>query len=318
MTPLNHRFYDSASLARLFDETEVTRHRVIDSPRCDITIDPLHEEIALSVPAIGPEPELRQYGRISFSCRGDFPDREYEIRVDATGAHFEAYNILTSIVEEMYSGADFAKATTVVLGTYKELLQKMGRLSEEQQRGLYGELLVLRHLIEAMGESDAISSWLGPTNEQHDFGFPDFDAECKTTTSEKRIHTISSATQLERTPGRPLWLISVQITRAGSHSGESLADLVASIADSLYNEEQKFWQHMVNLGWKRSDAPLYSQKFMLRSAIQSYLVDDSFPAITSSTLANLVPNWDTVSGLTYRIDISSRRLGPSPLLLSIM
>src|SRR6476660_7271700 len=92
MSNLQHRFFDPDSLERLFAEREISRHRVIDSPRCEITIDPIHEEIALTAPAEGAEPDVSKFSRISFAVLGDGSASEFEVRVDATDAHFEAYN----------------------------------------------------------------------------------------------------------------------------------------------------------------------------------------------------------------------------------
>jgi hypothetical protein len=315
MSNLQHRFFDPDSLERLFAEREISRHRVISTPRCEITIDPIHEEIALTVPAEGSEPDVSKFSRISFAVLGDGSESEFEIRVDATDAHFEAYNILTAIVDELFAGSSFARATTEALGSYKALLRGKSGLSSEQQLGLYGELLVMRYLIASIGETSAIQAWLGPASEQHDFVFGAFDAECKTTTSEKRIHTIGSASQLERNPGRDLWLISVQLTRAGLDSGESLNELVTSVAGSLHMEAENFWGYLRGLGWRREDGALYSQRLMLRSGIQTYLVTEDFPAITTTALQSVIPHFETVSDVSYRVDVSSREFGiaPAPL-----
>ncbi|MGN7251927.1 PD-(D/E)XK motif protein [Arthrobacter sp. SAFR-014] len=315
MSNLQHRFFDPDSLERLFAEREISRHRVIDSPRCEITIDPIHEEIALTAPAEGAEPDVSKFSRISFAVLGDGPDGEFEIRVDAADAHFEAYNILTAIIDELFAGSSFARATTAALGNYKALLRGKSGLSAEQQHGLYGELLLMRQLIASIGEAFAVDAWLGPASEQHDFVFSTFDAECKTTTSEKRIHTIGSASQLEKIPGRDLWLISVQITRAGLDSGESLNELVTGVAESLDTEIERFWGYLRGLGWRREDGDLYSQRFMLRSPIQTYLVTDDFPAITTAALKSVVPHFETVSDVSYRVDVSSREpaTAPTPL-----
>jgi len=312
MSNLQHRFFDPDSLERLFSEREISRHRVIDTPRCVITIDPIHEEIALTVPAEGAEPDVSKFSRISFEVLGDGTEREFEIRVDATDAHFEAYNILTAIIDELFTGSTFARATTEALGSYKALLRGKSGLSTEQQLGLYGELLVVRQLIASIGEANAIEAWLGPASEQHDFVFGAFDAECKTTTSEKRIHTIGSASQLEKIPGRDLWLISVQITRAGLDAGESLNELVTAVAASLDTEADKFWNYLRGLGWRREDGDLYSQRFMLRSAVQTYLVTDDFPAITTAALKSVIPHFETVSDVSYRVDVSSRETATAP------
>lgn len=315
MNGLNHRYLEPELLEELFSLTQQSRHRVIEEPRCEIIIDPRHEEITLVTAAVGPEPDVAKFSRIRLELADDAESPTYELSIDATDAHFEAYSILTAVVDELFEGASFARATSAALSNYKALVRGKAAMTPEQQHGLYGELLVMRHLIHSLGETAAVSAWLGPDNEQHDFVFATFDAECKTTTSERRLHTIGTVMQLEPNPDRELWLLSVQITRGGLDSGESLTELINSIGGSLCNSNERFHGRLQRLGWRSEDADMYSQKFMLRSRIQGYPVTPDFPAITNGLLKPVVPEFNSVSDITYRIDVTQRQafVIPAPL-----
>src|SRR5699024_6834115 len=136
---------------------------------------------------------------------------------------FEAYSLLLGVTEALYCGAKFAAAARWAVANLKLLLTSRRKLNEHQQVGLIGELLVLCSLLGVAYEATVLDWWLGPSVEQHDYPFATFDAEIKTTTSERRRHMIAGAGQLQPNPGRPLWLVSIQLTRSGGNGGFSLA-----------------------------------------------------------------------------------------------
>ena len=67
--------------------------------------------------------------------------------------------------------AMFAGAVNAAVANLRNLLAARTRLSEEQQRGLLGELLLLERLLLEHGPT-ALEWWLGPAAEQHDFACP--------------------------------------------------------------------------------------------------------------------------------------------------
>jgi hypothetical protein len=179
-----------------------------------LEIDPQRDELRLLLPAAGADPEVTAFERISLR-RGPLAGRAGEwftIELDARGIHYEAYSLIESILDQVQSGASLRHAVSEAVAQFKGLLASRARLTAEKEAGLIGELLVLRHLIDTLGEEGALQAWLGPDSEEHDFGFVAYDAEVKTTRSEDRIHLIGSETQLQPQPDRPLYLVSIQIT----------------------------------------------------------------------------------------------------------
>ncbi|WP_198169786.1 PD-(D/E)XK motif protein [Agromyces laixinhei] len=278
-------------------------------------IDPTRNELRLITPAAGSEPEVTAFERIAIRRVGLPGDaREwFELAVDATDMHYEAYVLIESIVDQLRSGATFRHSVSESLEGLKDLLAKRKKLTDEKVIGLIGELLVLDHVVAAYGEDVAITAWLGPLAEQHDFGFPDFDAEVKTTMSEARSHVIGSDTQLEPVPARSLYLVSVQITRAGAAvKGFTLPELIAAVRGRLDTTLRTFDNALDGLGWHHSDADLYRARFQLRSTPQAYFVDGDFPAITSKMLDAVVPNRPLVGGVSYRIDVTQLPFASAP------
>jgi hypothetical protein len=188
-------------------------------------------------------------------------------------------------------------------------------MPEPDEIGLFGELLVLEHLSPIMASSDAaVSAWLGALKEEHDFSLPSFDVEVKTTTNERRVHWISTLTQLEPKPGIPLFLLSIQLTRAGSAVGSTLADLVDRIRSALPDHLAVLNDRFDRSGYRDTDADLYATSWVQRRAPTCYLVDDAFPALTRARVVEAVPDPHRIIDLRYRLDLEGYIECPPPKL----
>ncbi|WP_298864140.1 PD-(D/E)XK motif protein [uncultured Microbacterium sp.] len=268
-------------------------------------IDPGHETIELTTPASGSDPEVTSFEHLAFTRFRAEGQEWFRLTVNATDMHYEAYVLVASVADQLRAGTSFRHAVSEAVFTLKDLLASRRRLTEEKELGLIGELLVLSHVLVAEGEAAAMAAWLGPLAEEHDFAFAEFDAEIKTTKSESRTHLIGSDTQLEASPGRPLYLVSIQLTRAGNaNQGFGLPTLVDDIRNRLDQTLRTFDSALEGLGWHNADKDLYRSRFMHRNAPRAFFVDDEFPAITSSRLDQVVPNRPYVSGVTYRVNVA--------------
>lgn len=296
---------DPKSVEEYFRLGAKTAFDLHTDPLVRMEIDPGHETIELTTPAAGSDPEVTSFENLTFNRFRGATEEWFRLTIDARDMHYEAYVLVESIVDQLRAGASFRHAVSEAVVSLKELLASRSRLTEEKMLGLLGELLLLRHVIESVGEKAAIESWLGPHAEEHDFGFPDFDAEVKTTKSEQRVHMIGSETQLEASPGTPLYLISVQVTRAGTAAhGFTLPSLIVDVRQRLNNARRTFDAALEGLGWRDADADLYQVRYQLRSTPRAYLIDDRFPAITSARLDSVVPQRTLVSGVSYRVNVT--------------
>lgn len=303
--PLSGEELTPESLEIFFRSGVRTNHKLNDEPYCQLRIDPTMERMEFQTPAVGPEPDVQGLERVRIDTIEAPSGTWYVLSVDAEGMHYETYGLFLSVVDAMRAGASFAAAAGAALRHLRLLLKSKRRLSDQQQLGLIGELLLVRHLLESKGEEATFDWWLGPLAEQHDFAMPFLDVEVKTTAAERRDHMISGAGQLDPVPGRPLWLLSVQLTRAGGGDGISLAELVGEVRNSLHTREAVFVSHLEGLGWRDEDQILYDEHFMLRSEPRAYLVDRDFPAITHDTLNAAVPHPELITRLVYRIDVTT-------------
>lgn len=296
----------AATLNALFDQGAATLQTVSADPECLLRVDPSALELSLLVRDDGTTPDLERYARVTV----DRQDRDGEVwsvfTVPASEERYEAYGLLNSVVEAMRGGAAFAAAVNTALAHTRALLAARTLLTQEQQVGLVGELLAVRAMLGTAPAAEVLRWWIGPDGEQHDLALPGLDAEIKTTLADRRRHVISGAGQLTPNPGRPLWLVSIQITRADG--GFSLPGLVHEVRE-LTHRDHRLDAHLEGLGWQDDDAELYDAGYALRTVPAAYLVDERFPAVTADRLRRVVPRDDLVDLVTYRVDVTDLDTG---------
>lgn len=315
---LNDDRLSQESLDEYFATGVPSQHLQCTDPEVVLTIDPAAERFTLRTPTDGSVPDLRELRHVSVDVENHEDGTTWSlVHIDTLDMRYEAYGVTMSVVDALRGGASFAGAVNAAVANLRNLLASRTRLSEEQQRGLLGELLLLERLLQEHGPA-ALEWWLGPAAEQHDFACPSYDLEVKTTSAEKRRHTISGVDQLKPNPGRPLWLVSIQVTRAGGAEGRTLAELVARVR-SLAPGDDRLVAALHEVGWRDEDADLYTRGHLLRSTPRAYLVDDGFPAITSERIRSAVPHPELISDIVYRVDVSNRTPGdPGPELHSFL
>ena len=286
-----------------------SEQRVGDRPVCILGIDPPRGELTLRTPATGADVDVTAYRIIRTDVFEEPGDETvwFRLTVDAEGIEYEAYSLLQAVAEQLQRGDTMERALHVALASYRGLLARTPRLSEDQEIGLFGELMALRRLMANLGEDTALAAWLGPQSEEHDFVLPDGDVEVKTTRTDRRVHVIHGAGQLTPAPGRPLHLMSVQITRAGAATrGRTLPEVIASVRGRLRRGRTDFDGKLDSLGWDDHRAEsLYTTRFLLRGEPAFYAVDDSFPAITAAGLARILRRPELVRAVDYRIDVTA-------------
>lgn len=285
-----------------------SEQRLADEPVCILGIDPPRGELTLRTPATDSDIDVSAYRMIRTDLFEEPGDETvwFRITVDAGGVEYEAYSLLQSVVDQLQRGDDMERALHVALKAYRELLARAPRLGEDQEIGLLGELIALDRLIGGIGETRALAAWLGPQSEEHDFVLADYDVEVKTTRSERRIHVIHGPGQLAPTPGRPLHLMSIQVTRAGaSDNGETLPGMIERIRRRLRAGRTGFDNRLAEFGWEDAQSEkLYTTRLLLRSEPRFYVVDGDFPAITSAGLAQVLSRPELVRSIDYRIDVT--------------
>jgi Putative PD-(D/E)XK family member, (DUF4420) len=303
----------------VFVESYIARnlHGIVSiegDPIARLVIDAPGSLLSLQVPAEETEPDVHAFEHLSFDVVHEDHQTWHQLTVRVDGNLDEVYGLICVIADRVQlSHEGFAQAVQASLESMAGLLATRRGLSRETQIGLFGELLVLLAIAKTPDAPKPVSTWLGPMREEHDFGYGDFDLEVKTTQGEKRHHWISSPTQLTPTPGRALYLVSIQVTLAAMGEGQTLPQLVALTRERVADEVVQLDAALASVGYRDADAELYHSNWVPRSEPVFFEVTSAFPALTAEAISKGVPSSERIIDLRYLIDLTG--MDPSPALL---
>jgi hypothetical protein len=171
------------------------------------------------------------------------------------------------------------------IGLWRRFFQhRNDGLSEEEVRGLIGELDILGCLIRNFGVDAAMESWRGPRGELHDFHLSSFRIEVKTWINESlpRIF-ISDPSQIVIDTVWPVWMSAVQLSTDNT-AGSTLPDRVALLAAKMSADQKiTFETLLADVGYLASHAGIYTRRYSVRETV-FYLIMDGFPLIDPATI----------------------------------
>jgi len=175
-------------------------------------------------------------------------------------------------------------------------------LSEEAQRGLWGELSFLREYLLPIHGSAAVTAWRGTAQAHQDFQFPAGAVEVKTTiASQPQVVRISSARQLDD-QGWPILILHVIALDMREGSGETLPALVTSLRHRLRSDvaaRERFEDNLLLAGYFDVHVPRYAERgYIIRSQTPLHVTED-FPRLTERSLP------PGVGDVTYGLAIAS-------------
>jgi len=160
-------------------------------------------------------------------------------------------------------------------------------LSRSAQKGLFGELFVLKGISEELGISRAVEAWFGPEAGVRDFEINKIGIEVKTTSAKGALSVkISSERQLELIAIDQLflWCVSIEKVAEGLSLNATVNEIREIIGDSVFTMEL-FDKKLMQVGYVDADKHRYQAKYAVRNEFV-YQVNERFPAITSQNLDN--------------------------------
>lgn len=163
---------------------------------------------------------------------------------------------------------------------------RSGKLSEEEQKGLIGELLLMqRYLFTSIGIEAAVKSWTGPLNAPKDFEIGSVCIEVKSRRAGATPYiVVSTQNQLDTDGIEFLFLYVADITSALVDDAKGFT--VTEISREIYEEVRKhsillsdiFEESLFATGfdWQHD----YSDQKWLSGSERLFRVDGGFPRIT--------------------------------------
>jgi len=176
-------------------------------------------------------------------------------------------------------------------------------LGDEAQRGLYGELRVLRSLLAATGDPRLVAGWTGPSGAPQDFRFEGGMAvEVKTSISpEPQSIRINGERQLDDAGLSRLYLVSMSIDRLPA-GGEKLPDLVRSVRGMLQDHPLQldgFDALLLEAGYVGLHEQRYNADgFTVRNE-RTFKVQSGFPRLVEADMP------EGVGQISYRVSLSA-------------
>jgi hypothetical protein len=175
-------------------------------------------------------------------------------------------------------------------------------LGPEAQRGLYGELWVLRScILPHLSAEDTFSAWTGPLRTSKDFQFVNGALEVKTSTAsgDQKIE-INGEGQLDNAGLPSLFLahLSIEATVA---TGETLVEIVKGIrvAANTFEASQKLEDRLRAVGYFDIHEAKYEAPCYMVRVLNVFHVKEGFPRLTPTALPPGVGN------VTYKLTVSA-------------
>lgn len=174
-------------------------------------------------------------------------------------------------------------------------------LSEDAQKGLIGEIEVLKLLIATLGAKPALAAWTGPSGAPKDF---ELKADCIEVKARRGASQpfvkITSEHQLADVPDRRLWLGVLAVDKVQPPHGRTLTDYVDEMSEFLERTEPSAimdWDlHLADAGHDALHD--YSPWRWIVSAPEFHLVAEGFPRIAAPVPLG-------VAGVTYALALSA-------------
>lgn len=273
-----------------------------DAPAVDILVAERGSELALHIPCA-------QAGALVASPLAEmdvaFTDtptgQVIQIKTSSRALFQDVYNFFVSVSDKIQlDGAAPPDALEETLVNWRDLLKSKTILSEEVQLGLRGELWLLRRLAPTLG-AQALSAWVGPQKQPHDFRLGATEFEVKTTRASSHAHIINGITQLEPSPNHALYVLSLRMAPAGANAGTTLPDDIEATRALLSPSLRAQFDGLMRLHFHYRDehSGLYHASLQMADEALLVPVDEHCPRLTRALIEG-VPHVERLSDLRYR------------------
>jgi len=278
------------------------------SPKCEVSCDPDAGIVELRIFTKVQKLITVQKKEILIKCENIGKKPSILVQLKKKELYEEFYAVCLQIIEKIQiQRRNPTCAINSVFTNYEDLFKEKKEIPEQKIIGLWGELyFIYQNLLWKKGDK-IIEQWFGPSDEEHDFVTKKQDYEIKTTKNERRIHTISSLSQLQAKPKRKLFVISIQITNSTQLIGDSVTSLIHKIKQKIKEVQNKelFNDKLKSLNVDKMNQDIINRKFILRNKITSSLVDSSFPKITFERLQDKKAVKSRIIDCLYKINVET-------------
>lgn len=149
-------------------------------------------------------------------------------------------------------------------------------LSDSEEIGLIGELVVLNALLDVLPPAQAVQSWVGPEDGVQDFVYGQSAIEVKTTLGTKNIVHISTLDQLDPSSLRQLRLIRVRTKP--SDDGTTLPQWVDVVTGRCPHVLSDLSNRLLSAGYSDLQRDHYTRRFVV-DGLDAFAITEDFPSL---------------------------------------
>ncbi len=161
----------------------------------------------------------------------------------------------------------------------------------ERQRGLFGELTILKELLDRHEDAPEIwDCWRGPFSANHDFSMSGTALEVKTSIASLPVMHISNEVQLDLIGWQAvvLCLVHLNEVRGGTQTLTGLIHELLERSSARPAIHTTFRSKLLKVGVGPQHYDLFTEQGYVVRNIQCYQVTEDFPAIRRSALNNAI------------------------------
>jgi hypothetical protein len=215
--------------------------------------------------------------------------------------------LINDIIEELQVISTELEAINAIhmkINEWRRLFERLSTegLNSEQQVGLYGELFVIKRLIENdIDANQVVQSWLGTTGSNHDFSFGTRGLEVKTTRANYPTLKITNEMQLDTEGLEHLFviLLSIDVRDAITNTLPSIIGDIQLLLIKNGSSLSLFNQKLQDIGYFKDHEDQYKMiSYHLRDYI-IYEIKENFPRIDRNRIGT-----KAIFNVSYQINLA--------------
>lgn len=304
MTNFDQLWNELESEAGALSGPGTLKRRINDGGQCAMFLGIRHpghrRAFIMHVPKdIAPLPEVLPVSKGFFSdvlIAGD-EERDEDASIILSAARSDYHEIFSVICNDLFmklraspSSRELVKAFLNRVHLWQIFFEKQDGtgLSDQAQKGLYGELHFLKYFLLPLGAGDeTLRYWMGSAGRQHDFQLGTLAVEVKTSAAKQhQTLRIASEQQLDDSLVQRLYLFHLSVSLI-ENSPATLPALIDEIRKTLSDSVSAidfFDNLLLERGFSDAHRELYERTgYSIRSS-GVYEVRDEFPRITEDDL----------------------------------
>jgi hypothetical protein len=203
---------------------------------------------------------------------------------------------IDDLLQHLVLTHDAEQAVSTIYSRFEHWQQLFARITSdviglERQRGLFGELTILKELLDRHADAPEIwDCWRGPFSANHDFSMSGTAMEVKASAASLPIMRISSEVQLDLVGWHQvvLCLVHLNEVRGGSQTLTELIQALLERSSRVASVDLAFRSKLLKVGVDASHYELFTELGYSVRSIQCFNVTQDFPAIRRSVLCNAI------------------------------